>query len=104
MLSSIQKDRRIRASFFKNERLVRLNKFLFIYLSAKFRTHPATGIDLGIQKLLFKIKSYSKTRIRARCRLTGRGNGVYRPYYLSRFVLRELIQFGALPGYKKAVW
>ena len=33
-----------------------------------------------------------------------RGRGVLRPYGISRTLMRELMQFGVIPGYSKAVW
>ncbi len=49
-------------------------------------------------------KSRSKTRVVNRCVLNNRGRGVLRPYGISRTLLRELMQFGTIPGYSKAVW
>ena len=42
--------------------------------------------------------------ITRRCLLTNRSRAIYRPFGLSRLVLRDLIQFGLLPGYTKAIW
>jgi len=39
-----------------------------------------------------------------RCVLNNRGRGVLRPYGISRTLMRELMQFGVIPGYSKAVW
>ena len=49
-------------------------------------------------------RNSSKTRIRNRCELTGRGRGVYRKFRLSRICLRELASSGMLPGVTKASW
>jgi len=38
-----------------------------------------------------------------RCILTNRSRGSIRPFNVARSKLRELLQFGILPGYKKAV-
>lgn len=46
----------------------------------------------------------SKTRLRNRCKLTGRTRGVYRKFGLSRIKIRELSMSGALPGVTKASW
>ena len=51
-----------------------------------------------------KIENKSKTRITNRCVLNNRGRGVLRPYGISRTLMRELMQFGVIPGYSKAVW
>lgn len=46
----------------------------------------------------------SRTRIRERCLLTGRGRGCYRKFKISRIVLRSLANKGELPGVTKASW
>lgn len=54
--------------------------------------------------LVLHFLSRTTTRINHRCRLTNRNRGVFRSYGLSRLQLRKLMQFGLVPGYKKAVW
>lgn len=44
-----------------------------------------------------------KTKLVRRCVISNRGRGNFRPYGLSRFYLREFMQFGILPGFKKSV-
>jgi ribosomal protein S14 len=44
----------------------------------------------------------SKTRVVRRCILTNRGRGSIRPFNISRSKLRELFQYGIIPGYKKS--
>ena len=46
----------------------------------------------------------SKIRHRNRCGLTGRPRGYYRQFNLSRVALRELGNFGQIPGLIKASW
>jgi small subunit ribosomal protein S14 len=46
----------------------------------------------------------SKSRVRNRCRLTGRPRGFYRKFGLSRIGLRDMAQFGAAPGVTKSSW
>jgi len=55
-------------------------------------------------KLSAMPRNSSKTRIRNRCELTGRGRGYYRKFRLSRICLRELASVGMLPGVTKASW
>jgi len=105
MLSSKQKDIKIRNRFYKYENLNKITKLLFIYLSS--RKNLKTNLKIkstNLQKLHSKIRFFSKIKIRARCALTNRIGGLYRPYFISRIVMRELIQFGILPGYTKSVW
>jgi small subunit ribosomal protein S14 len=46
----------------------------------------------------------SATRIRNRCRLTGRPRGVFRKFGLGRNKLREIAMRGEIPGVVKASW
>jgi small subunit ribosomal protein S14 len=49
-------------------------------------------------------RNSSKTRIHHRCELSGRSKGYYRKLKLSRIALRELSNFGQVPGMTKASW
>jgi small subunit ribosomal protein S14 len=49
-------------------------------------------------------RNSSKTRIHHRCELTGRSKGFYRKVKLSRIALRDLANFGQIPGMTKASW
>ena len=46
----------------------------------------------------------SPTRLRNRCRLTGRSHGFYRKFGLGRNKLREATMRGDVPGLRKASW
>ena len=46
----------------------------------------------------------SRTRVRSRCVLTGRGRAVYRRFGLCRNKFRELALWGRIPGVTKASW
>ncbi len=46
----------------------------------------------------------SPTRLHNRCELSGRSKGYYRKLRLSRIALRELANFGQIPGMTKASW
>jgi small subunit ribosomal protein S14 len=49
-------------------------------------------------------RNSSKTRIHHRCDLSGRPKGYYRKVKLSRIALRDLANFGQIPGMTKASW
>lgn len=54
---------------------------------------------------LSKNNLYSKTKIVRYCVLTGRSRGSIRKIGgVSRVLLRDMLQLGIFPGYKKAVW
>ena len=46
----------------------------------------------------------SASRLRNRCRITGRPHGVYRKFGLGRNKLREATMRGDVPGLRKASW
>ena len=95
------KDLKYRKLFLKNEKKIIYNKFLFIHLlNKKFTTHMASILKF---KHSSKLKYKVKTKITRRCVISLRSRSSIRPYGLSRFFLRDYMQFGLLPGYKKAV-
>jgi small subunit ribosomal protein S14 len=49
-------------------------------------------------------RNASPTRIRNRCKLTGRPRGVYRKFGLGRNKLRDIAMRGEIPGMTKASW
>ena len=49
-------------------------------------------------------RNSSQTRIHNRCDLSGRSKGYYRKLRLSRIALRDLANFGQVPGMTKASW
>jgi small subunit ribosomal protein S14 len=54
---------------------------------------------------LFRMsKNGSRTRIRNRCVLTGRGRSIHRRFKLSRITFRELASKGLLNGIYKSTW
>jgi len=49
-------------------------------------------------------RNSSKVRIHHRCELSGRSKGYYRKVKLSRIALRDLSNYGLIPGMTKASW
>ena len=49
-------------------------------------------------------RNSSPSRHRNRCWVTGRSQGFYRDFGLSRHVLREMGNDGLIPGLKKSSW
>lgn len=56
---------------------------------------------LALQKMP---RDSSPTRVRNRCRITGRSRGYYRKFGLSRSKLRKAAMRGDVPGLVKASW
>ena len=44
------------------------------------------------------------TRLKRRCKITGRARGYYRKFGISRIALRDLALSGQLPGVRKSSW
>lgn len=49
-------------------------------------------------------RNSAETRVRNRCGLSGRPRGNYRKFNLSRIAVRELGNFGLIPGLVKSSW
>jgi small subunit ribosomal protein S14 len=49
-------------------------------------------------------RNSSRVRIHNRCDLSGRSKGFYRKLKVSRIALRDLANFGQVPGMTKASW
>lgn len=94
------KDINFRKKYLQIEKRKKILKFLFRNLQLNSQTR------LFLQKQLEKLKKKSsQTKIRNRCSLTYRGRGIFvKKFKLSRNKLRELLSFGLVPGYQKAIW
>lgn len=61
--------------------------------------------EKGDYEALQKLPSDSSpTRLKNRCRVTGRPRGYLRQFQMSRIAFRELAYKGQVPGVKKASW
>lgn len=99
MLFRKVKDLKIRKEFKKQEILSTSLKFLFTHYFNKNKSVSKSQIFINKKQ-----KNFSKSKIVRRCILTNRARGSIRPFNVSRTKLRELFQFGIIPGYKKSVW
>jgi ribosomal protein S14 len=102
MLKSKVKDLKVRLSYHEYEKKNLINKFIRINVLNKRTNSFCTRLCFFVKK--FKNKKSFKTRIIRRCVLNNRNRGVSRSFGLSRICLRELLQFGQIPGYSKAIW
>lgn len=55
-------------------------------------------------KLAALPRNGAKVRIRNRCEISGRPRAYYRKFKMSRIALRELGNFGYIPGLVKSSW
>ncbi|MEM1349129.1 MAG: 30S ribosomal protein S14 [Myxococcota bacterium] len=61
-------------------------------------------VDEAQAKLRKLPRNSSPTRLRNRCRITGRSRGYLRKFEMSRIKFRELALQGEIPGVTKASW
>ncbi len=60
---------------------------------------------LAVQQELQSLpRDSSRSRLRNRCKVTGRSRGVYRKVGLGRNKFREYAMLGYIPGLRKASW
>jgi len=80
---------------------VRRTALLAIINDAKQPDDERMAARMRLQQLP---RNASPTRVRNRCKLTGRPRGVYRKFGLGRNKLREIAMRGEIPGMTKASW
>jgi ribosomal protein S14 len=102
MLHSKTKNIKLREKFAVFEYEILVKKFLFINLMSKINENYRKFLVFFIKN--FKNYKFSKVLIKKKCVLTFRSKGVSRPFKISRSKLKELMSFGIIPGYTKAVW
>jgi len=104
----LYKDKKNRISYFQIEKKNQIYKFILKNLLNKKKNEEKDFYFNKLLSLSFFKKFYqtknSSVRVVKRCILTNRGRGVSKKFGASRFVLRNLMQFGLVPGYSKAVW
>lgn len=98
------KDKKHRESFSRLEKKKLLNKFILIHLLSRHTELHKKEINLAVLKNVLNEKYNSKVRINRRCVMNNRNRGVLRNFGISRMCLKELLSFGLVPGYSKAVW
>lgn len=68
------------------------------------KNKPNFNTSYSFIYLLTQFRQISKNKLKLRCVLTNRNKGIVRAYSISRIKMRELMQFGILPGSKKLIW
>lgn len=99
MTKSIEKDRKKRIHFCKNEFLRKILKTISYNVSLPLPLRVKAGLFLSTLP-----KKSSPTQIKKRCMLTGRGRFILKPFNLSRLALRKLVRNGLIPGLQKSSW
>ncbi len=68
------------------------------------KTRPESERFEAVLRLAELPRNSSKTRVRNRCKITGRPRGYHRKFQMSRIMLREFASMGLLPGVTKSSW
>ena len=89
----------------KRQRLVMKYETKRTLLKKQIKEASSLKEKLDLHRQLQRLpKNSSPVRLHNRCLVTGRPQGYYRDFGLSRHVLREMAHQGLLPGVKKASW
>ena len=105
MLSSKIKDLKTRQLFLQVEK----QKLLYKYTLINIANNPLVTKSKSIFffkyfKKQSKIKYKTSTRILNKCIFSNRNRQTFSKFKLSRLIAKDLLSFGLVPGYKKAVW
>jgi len=92
------KDFKRRQSFVKTD-LKR--QFIKAFQSNKFLETPYKS---AATKILLKLHSHSISKIKSRCHFTLKPRSVYRKFYTSRQLFREMIALNKFVNIKKSSW
>jgi ribosomal protein S14 len=98
MLIKKIKDLNFRNKFNSLEKKNKVVQFLFI--------NQLNNIELKknfLLPLILKKRNSFKTKIVRRCIFTNRSRSSLRKFNISRVLLRDMLSYGFIPGYKKAV-
>jgi ribosomal protein S14 len=104
MLYTKIKDEKNRKLFNRLEKRKLLNVFVLIYFLNKQNNFCDKEKIFAVLKSFFNEKHGFKYRLNRRCVISNRGRGNLRNFGFSRMCFRELVLFGLIPGYSKAVW
>jgi ribosomal protein S14 len=105
MLSSKSKDLKSRQLFLQVEKQKLLHKFLLVNLmNTPLYTKSKNVFFYKYFKKLNGIKYKMSTRVLNKCILSNRNRKTLSNFRLSRLASKDLLSFGLIPGYKKAVW
>jgi small subunit ribosomal protein S14 len=89
----------------KRQRLVMKYSTKRANLKKQIKEASSLKEKLNLHRKLQQLpKNSSPVRLHNRCLVTGRPQGYFRDFGLSRHVLREMAHQGLLPGVRKASW
>ena len=104
MLLRTNKDKILRKKLCQLEVQKKQQKYLFISLlnNKNIQKKEKAGYLTLLKKKYHN--NISKTKLINRCLLTHKPRVIYKKFKINRMKLKEMLQMGILPGYKKAAW
>jgi ribosomal protein S14 len=107
MLFARLKDIQLRKTFLKKEHENKIYKYVFTTLlncniNKKTKKKYIKKAFLVVKKKYFY--NCQKIKLIKRCIINNRSKGTVKPFNMSRLIFRNLLQFGEIPVYKKAIW
>lgn len=104
MILKANKDKKLRAKLSVLEIKKLKQKYLFIsILNNKTINNKEKAIYLSLLNKQQQ-ETASKTKIINKCLLTYKSRVMYKKFKINRMKLKDMLQMGILPGYKKAAW
>ncbi len=93
----------------KNQRRIKLtrqqaDKRAVLKALIKNKQTPMEQRFEAVLRLAALPRNGAAVRVRNRCELTGRPRGTYRKFRLARTMLRDMANFGQIPGMTKSSW
>lgn len=106
MKANTIKNLKYRKSYYSFEFSKKINNFLIRQLlNSSSLSKKKRILYLAFTHLMAKNSNQiSKSHLKNKCVFTGRNKSVNKTYSLSRIALRNLMGYGIIPGYRKAVW
>ncbi len=105
MLCSRVKDIKNRKLFYRFEQNKILYKFLLANIAGKvLKVKQKRACQYKILKQYNRADFGKLPRILPKCLLTNRNSKTFSSFKLSRIKLKDLVSFGAVPGYTKSIW
>lgn len=104
MILSKNKDKLLRKKLNRIELRKKELKIVFVRLMSD-SSLSAEKKKLVVKQLVKKLhERTSKSKVMKRCLLTNKARVMHKSFKVSRVKLKDMLEFGLVPGYKKAVW
>jgi ribosomal protein S14 len=104
MLLSANKDKKLRKTLRINEIRQKQYKYLKTFVLNNKQLNSTTKTQFFSVLDFQKSRVASKTKLINRCLMTYKARVMYKQFKINRMKLKDMLQLGIVPGYKKAAW